>query len=243
MHTSTKLSSTDFAFRNTGQDGDVGLGGFLPDYEPTDRLAVVCGPVEDAVIHCAPALLAVTTGFYDVLRARHGADGFFNYPQHFAIIDVDEEGIRSRRGRVSLQQMSLGAPWGNLDVWPESQWIPSGGSATHMLEQVYRLHISRLFWPADLVPRPGDTAEQLPAHARRLLGARLRTVYLYGHAEPTVEVAYSKVVDDIVANSIRRLPDAAGDEAVADSGSSGYRREAVADFLERMASCFQSGAP
>jgi hypothetical protein len=70
--------------------------------------------LEEGVLQTGYALLALTTAFYDVLRARTAE--FFDYPHHFALLDVNDAGVRTRAGRLPLPQAALGSPWGALDV-------------------------------------------------------------------------------------------------------------------------------
>lgn len=73
MHTSARLSASDFTFWRQTANGDqqIDFATFSPDYHPQDRIGVISLTLEDGVLHTSYALLAFTTAFYDCLRARH----------------------------------------------------------------------------------------------------------------------------------------------------------------------------
>ena len=222
MHTSAVLAAADFRFR--GPDGaDLAFDDFFPGYHIQDRLAVVvCRRAERAVARAGPALLATTTAFYDVLRSRGQA--FFDYPLHFAFLALGSQG-----------EDVHGAPWSNLDVWPETQWVPAPATATGMLREVYRHQIHRLLWPADLKWSRGDDG-CLPDHARRLLGSRLKSVHTYGSDDRTIELTISDRAAGLVEKSLRQVPGLQGDSDL--PRSAGYCRLETDQFLADMAGCF-----
>ena len=244
MHTSKLLTAQDFQHWKLDSNRRVraDFGAFCPDYHELDRLGVVCPRIEDGVLHTGYALLGLTTSFYDVLRGR-GSD-FFDYPRHFAFIDVNAEGVHTRGGRQPMEHGVMGAPWSNLDVWPESQWIPASGTATGMLEKVFSFQINRLFWPEGFAPEADEIP--LPTRVRRLLLARLKTVYYYNPTAPNVEIHVVQKVEDIVQGSIAQLPQTGGatlERAPSSTDEFPYveahRQLGVDEFLGDVASCFE----
>jgi hypothetical protein len=186
----------------------------------------------DGIRNTGHAVLALTTAFYDVMRSW--GDDFFDYPQHLALLGADEkgfktraghrsldndffdnaqhsallgadeEGMKTRAGRLALDDEIVGAAWGGLDVWPDSNWIPAPDTASGMLRKVFDLQINRLFWPENLKSGPDETA--FPSYVRKLLTARLKTVYYYATTTPNLEVHVTQTVEDIVQKCIARLP-------------------------------------
>ena len=249
MHTSRELSATDFQYwyRQESAHRQAEFAAFCPDYQISDRVGIVSPYLEDGILHTGYALLALTTAFYDCLRAR--TDTFFDYPHHFAFLDVTSAGVALHDQRLPMPLQALGSPWGGLDVWPESNWILTAGDATGMLKKVFDWQISRLFWPHGFVP--GRTAEPLPVHVWRLLRIRLQTVYYYNSPRPTHEVRATQTVETIVQRSIARLPaeshatvsvrqlaDTTGNPADAYPYTERYQRVSVDAFLTDMAFCF-----
>ena len=186
MHTSTLLISQNFEYWQSGENGltCVDFETFCPDYHELDRTGVISPHLEDGILHTGYALLALTTAFYDIWRAR--TDDFFIYPQHFAILDITREGVNTGCGRLPLEKSTLGGPWGNLDVWPNSKWIPAHGSVSGMLKKAFDLQINRLFWPEDF--RPNRKEKSLPAYAVQMLRTHLKAVYYYSTSGPNIEI-------------------------------------------------------
>ena len=227
MHTSTVLTSGDFTFR--APDGtERTFEDFFPDYHIQDRTAVVCCQPDRAVALAGPALLAAATAFYDVLRDR--GQPFFDYPLNFAFLGEDPQ----RTGPSGGEEVH-GAPWSNLDVWPETQWVSAPSTAAGMLGEAYRYQINRLLWPADLTGG-GECEGQLPEHARRLLSSRLKSVYTYGGEDSDIELTISERAAQIVTKSLDHLP---GRQEDADLPRTvGYQRVETDRFLAAMAGCF-----
>jgi len=210
---------------------------------------VVSPYLEEGIRHVGSALLALTTAFYGVLRTRT-AD-FFDYPHHFAFLDANQTGVRTRLGRLALEHAAMGAPWGGLDVWPDSNWIVSPGSASGMLKKVFDWQISRLFWPENFVVEPDEP--RYPAYVRRLLSTRLKTVYYYNTTAPTLAIHATPQVEALVCKSLQRLPEALSTQypmhpspESAPATTDGfpyvapYRQVGVVAFLEAMARCFET---
>ena len=245
MHTSRELSATDFQYWSIEEPihRQVGLTTFCPDYQGSDRIGVVSPYLEDGILHTGYALLALTTAFYDRWRAQ--TDTFFDYPHHFAFLDVTTAGVATHDQRLPLPLEALGSPWGGLDVWPDSNWILTSGDPMGMVKKVFDWQISRLFWPYGFVPV--RTADPLPVHVWRLLRTRLQTVYYYNTPRPTHELRTTPTVETIVQRSIARLPPESGTAVSARQRSNSadvypyterYQRVSVDAFLTDMAFCF-----
>jgi hypothetical protein len=251
MHTSKILRATDFQYWSLEGNAPTraDFPTFCPDYQALDRIGVVAPYLEDGIRHAGYALLALTTAFYDVLRA-HTAD-FFDYPHHFAFLDANATGVRTRIGRLALEHAAMGAPWGGLDVWPDSNWIVAPGSASGMLKKVFDWQISRLFWPADFSVGPDEP--RYPAYVRRLLSTRLKTVYYYNTTAPTLAMHATPQVEALVCQSLQRLPEAVSTRSPVHLSPESaplttdgfpyvarYRQVSVAAFLEAMTGCFET---
>jgi hypothetical protein len=250
MHTSKILRPTDFTYCSmAGQKScTADLQTFCPGYHILDRVGVVSPCLEDGIRHTGYALLALTTAFYDVLRAS--TRDFYDYPQHFAFLDASPTGVQTHAGRLRLDHAAMGAPWGGLDVWPDSNWVTAPGTASGMLKKVFDWQISRLFWPEPLHVAADEP--RFPLHVRRLLATRLKTVYYYNTTAPTIAIGVTAAVEELVHKSLQRLPalvsptyatrPALSCDGAATGGLpyvEGYRHVSVATFLETMADCFE----
>ena len=212
MHTSTRLCATDFQFWRHSPTGSqpADFATFCPDYHELDRIGVVSPTVEAGVHHTSHALLALTTAFYDSLRAR-GPD-FFDYPQHFAFVGATDGHLCTGNGPLPLDTPNLWDAWSWLDVWPANKWVPTPFTATAMLQRVFDYQINRLFWPRGLQPGPAEPA--LPPYVWQMLRTRLKAVYNYGAEQQvysalqnmTIEIHLSAAAGALVQESISRLP-------------------------------------
>jgi hypothetical protein len=212
---------------------------FCPSYDARDRVGVVSPRFEDGILRAGCAVLALTTAFYDVLRSR--SQTFFDYPQHFAFIGTRDDMVVTGSTPVAWDDAPLGAAWGNLDVWPDSQWIRSPMTATGMLQKVFDTQISILFWPEDLTPESGEPV--LPGYARRMLEARLHHVYYYRAAECNWTIEGRQPVIDMVGGSMRHLPQTVSRtvEGVDDDvRRESFREVPVSEWLHSMTACFES---
>lgn len=240
MHTSKLLKSSDFQYWQLTENNRISVDfeKFCPDYHELDRVGVISPCIEDGILYTGEALLALTTAFYDVLRARE--IDFFDYPQHFAFIGTNGDTVQARGERLAMDR--IGAGWGNLDVWPDSKWIPTPGSAVGMMKKVHDFQINRLFLPHGFKPRSDESA--LPAYARKMLGTRLKAVYYYKTPIPNVEIHASQQVADLVQKSLAEFPSTKGEvdhPAQSECPAVGsYQRVGVDDFLEDMVDCFSS---
>jgi hypothetical protein len=235
MHTSKVLQSSDFQYTRKATDGggDAGTDCLYTGYQVSDRIGVVTPRVEDGLLSTSYALLGLTTSFYDRLRAS--STDFFDYPQHFALLGT------------SPGDVSLDATWGNLDVWPDSQWLFAQATATAMIKKVFDLQINRLFWPETLGPLSSE--ERLPQYVRRILGTRLKSVWYYNATEPDLEIQVSQPVENLVQASLAKLPSTVtftAQHELACSGDGGsryrecHRHVAVQDFLASLGPCFEA---
>ena len=252
MHTSSVISATDFQYWQCGANGParVPFAAFCPDYDASDRTGFVSPCLEDGILHASHAILALTTAFYDAWRDR--ADDFFIYPQHFAVLDISSEGVNSGSGRLRLDRDRLGWPWGNLDVWPDSQWVSSDGRVSGALKEAFDLHINRLFWPESFVP--GACENRLPEYAFKIMRTRLKEVFYYRSEAPNIEIRASSNANEVAAQSVWRLSQLEGLSAdhlqiAVEEEESGtghcfverYRRVDPVQFLEAMGACFENG--
>ena len=251
MHTSTLLISQDFEYWQSGENGltRVDFETFCPDYHELDRTGVISPHLENGILHAGYALLALTTAFYDIWRVR--TDDFFIYPQHFAILDITRAGVNTGCGRLPLEKSTLGGPWGNLDVWPDSKWIPAHGSVSSMLKKAFDLQINRLFWPEAF--RPNREEKSLPAYAVKMLRTHLKAVYYYNTSEPNIEIRTAQNVQDLLQTSLNRLSDIDGlsiqhflQRHVLENPQTDhryveqYRKVDLDHFLNDMADCFEN---
>lgn len=238
MHTSKLLRATDFQYwrLTEGERTSIDFEEFWSDYHELDRVGVISPCLEDGILYAGDALLALTTAFYDVLRARE--TDFFDYPQHFAFIGASEGVVHTRGERLPMDRIGTG--WGNLDVWPDSKWIPTQGSVAGMLKKIHDFQINRLFLPHGF--KPGSEELLLPAYARKMLATRLKAVYYYNTPVPNVEIRGSQQVADLVRRSVAEFPASESEvehPAQTDFPSTGrYQQVSVDNFLEDMVGCF-----
>jgi hypothetical protein len=251
MHTTTVLCSRDFQYWQIASKDQQILGDFAacwPHYHHQDRIGVVAPCLATGICQTGYALLALTTAFYDVLRQR--SPTFYDYPHHFAFLDVNDDGVSTAGRRVQLDLAAVGSPWGALDVWPESNWIVASGTVDGMLKKVFDWQINHLFWPEAFMP--GPRAAAFPDYVRKLLAARLKTVYYYNTTCPTLELRVSPPVEAMRQRSIGRLPQVPDTIAVASWEATPspdprfpyrgrYRQVRVQDFLTAMQPCFADG--
>ena len=227
MHTSSILTASDFTYRSItrNQSEACDFSAFCPDYHEQDRVGVVTLHPEDGIRHCGIAMLAITTSFYDTLRSRY--DEFFDYPQHFAIIDAGP----------APQWEPIGSAWGWIDVWPNTNWIASDGNAFDMLHQVFRYQINCLFWPENLPPN--GSGNYLPGYARQLMSRRLKSVLYYHTENPTLEIQGTASALDIVSGSLERLGPTIGSDRPPHCIQR-FRSLTPSEFLDDMTGCFDS---
>lgn len=239
MHTSKLLRASDFQYWRLAKGGrtSVDFEEFCPDYHELDRVGVISPCLEDGILYTADALLALTTTFYDVLRARE--TDFFDYPQHFAFIGTSEGSVHTHSEKLPMDRIGTG--WGNLDVWPNSKWIPTPGSVTGMLKKVFDFQINRLFLPYSF--KPGSDESRLPTYARKMLGTRLKAVYYYNTPIPNLEICASQQVADLIQRSIAEFPNLESEiehSALSDFPFiERYQQVSVDEFLKGMAGCFE----
>lgn len=126
MHTSKVLRSHQF--RVSGADGTtVNLAAGLTE---RDRLGIVSPRYEDGILGASAATLLFVTAFYDLMRAQEAGSGqpFFAYPDYFAFLLRDGDGVRGMSGPAPLTD-GVSAAYGKLDVWPEDKWVVAHDAA------------------------------------------------------------------------------------------------------------------
>lgn len=244
MHTSNRLCQDDFNYQSAGPTGTEKkyFVDLFPDYHPQDRIGIISPYLEDGILNIPGILLGLTTAFYDYLRT--GSNDFFNYPQHFAFIGGQNQEVNTGLGPMFLEKDQIGAAWGWLDVWPETNWIIHPAKSKGMLDQLYRYQINRVFWPATL--KPETVQSKLPPLVNRFLRNRLKSVWYYNTDEVNVEVILSETASHIVQESIDRLP-----QSLLHEKTGSYRKQPALvknqfqvitpdDFLDAMCPCFNS---
>lgn len=237
MHTSTVLQSSDFRYRRREQAENIPVefASLFPDYHELDRVGVVTLSLEDGILEVGGTLLALTTAFYDVQRAK--GELFFNYPQHFALFGESEGKIQTRSGAIPFSAEVIGSPWGNLDVWPESNWHGAPATAEGMLRKVFDLQINRLFWPEGFLPQ--EPAARLAEYVQSLLRSRLKAIYYFHAAVPTMEVEGAPKAARIVQKSLRALSIEADAATETLPRVERFRQVLPAEFLATMDNCFE----
>jgi hypothetical protein len=239
MHTSTRLSAADFQFWRHDPTGvhQTDFLTFFPAYQELDRIGVVSPNLEEGVYHTGYALLALTTAFYDSLRA--GSNDFFDYPQHFAFVGAQGSNLCTGSGLLPLDTPNLWQAWSWLDVWPDNKWVTAPASAAAMLQRVFDYQINRLFWPRSVTPTADDPT--LPPYLWKMLRTRLKSVYYYGALAPDpsaqrgdwIEVRAAPGAATIVQESLNLLPEIL-QPAQPLLTSQIYERVRVEDFLAEM---------
>jgi hypothetical protein len=229
VHTSAEIDLTDFVFRSPMQHSDKGFSALCADYHNRDRSAVISTYWEEGILGAGRSLLAMTASFYQSLRADDTP--FFDYPQHFVLLGTQEGNICVRQHR-SLSKAEATTPWSALDVWPESQWRFCVPEPSVLLYEIFALQINRLFWPEGLIASAGQST--LPSHVRKLLRARLQSVYYYGAAEPDLEISTAHAADDFWRKSVAHLGVISSDIEPRDR----LRCVTPEEFLGDFAACF-----
>lgn len=236
MHTSAVLTAEDFtcALRLGEQEEwtPTPLSTLFPEYHPLDRIGVVSPRLEEGIAFVGVTVLALTTAFYDLQRQH--AMSFFDYPHHFALLGDENTALSHSAGLTDDLATRLEATWGNLDVWPDTNWQFAPPTATAMLRLAFSLQINRLFWPERL--EPAGNGGRLPAYARQLLCTRLKSVHLYGSEKANVGIQGSTLVGSLLENSLSCLPVPSPDQF--SQGRNLLRRITPEEFLDRMAECF-----
>jgi hypothetical protein len=240
MHTSTRLISSNFEFwhHTSGGAHQVDFATFCPGHHELDRVGVVSLSLEDGVLQTSYALLALTTAFYDQLRARYGDDEFFDYPQYFAFVGAEGAVVHVGSDLLPLDTPELWDAWSWLDVWPGAKWVTAPTTASGMLQRLFDYQINRIFWPRALKPGPHEA--QLPSYIWKMLKTSLKAVYFYGENESgqvskRVEIRAASTIEEVVQESIARLPTTVqGTHTQAPLPTQFYEPVSVIDFLAAM---------
>lgn len=239
MHTSTELHADDFqyALLQAGAEAALTFDAMFPDYHRQDRVAVVGATMEGAVRAARGTLLALTTGFYDALRARGGE--FFDYPQHFCILAGDERGIRTEAGFKPMDLATIGKPWTMLDVWPDSKWHTALPSVTGLMRAVFAMQIDRLFWPESIRSSlPAGEGARLPEYIRKTLATHLKQVWYYDTSSPTHRVTYGDAAQAMIDQSEGPLLKLLNDSPPVQHRAERFRLVSVDTFLSEHAAMF-----
>ncbi|MEM7536623.1 MAG: hypothetical protein AAF639_30855 [Chloroflexota bacterium] len=217
MHTTTRIYNTDFHFGYRTQSGveSTTFAALCPDYHPLDRVAVVSPSLADGPLAASYALLALTTAFYDTLRARR--DDFFDYPQHFAFFDATQ-----LPNCITDPQHPQRGAWSWLDVWPDNKWAITPSCAFQsdteladaMLKLVFDYQINRIFWPILLKPASAQGSNLFPHYGWKMLRSHVKSIYYYGdvvqdtHDDeyPQIEVSGTVATQTLINEVLDRLP-------------------------------------
>lgn len=232
MHTTNHLTANDFSFTAIeAPDRALRIEDVLHDWQGTDRLAVVSPRPMDGIQGAGMVVLAVTTFFYEAQRIAN--ERFFVYPLHFALLGLDD----GETEPTAAQRAQVAEAWGNLDVWPDSNWRWAPRRVGAMIELAARHRVHHLLWPASFAGPPDEAAandnRDIGAPFRRLR-ASLRTVLLYDTPSPTHLVRGSPAAAQIVHKSINAA--AAGAQADSSTPSEqAVERVSAKAFLDALA--------
>jgi hypothetical protein len=238
MHSAPRLFGQEFPVVNLGAAGASSrassLADAFPDYHAQDRTAVVAPDWEAGFVQNAAAVTALTALFYDAQRSSGRL--FYTYPSHYLLLSRDDRGICTSGAAKPASLAAAGRPWGNLDVWPETQWSEGPGDTISLLRAIFALHAHRVFWPEDhAVTLVGA---RLPHYVRLILASRLKAVYFYNTAAPSLEISLSAGARELLAATPRVfspqfLAPERGRYRVVDSET----------FLRPFESCFEAAPP
>ncbi|MDN3519870.1 hypothetical protein QWY84_19885 [Aquisalimonas lutea] len=243
MHSRNYLRDSGFTVHPTSDRTAPGSERLQQHWRSEDRTAVVARTAEEGVRGCGAATLLLAHWFYRRKEAR--APGFFDYPQHYAI--VGESGARTRHLGPD-EQRTWGAAWCRLDVWPSTHHVVAEPTPEALLLATLAVEPQWLFWPASLAtPGPLHVAGGGDDRAvRLLLRARLRGVILYSTKEDGSgqqwSIELSGGARKLFDESMEALPSAERGQELAD-GRGWYRTVGVGPFLAVLASESGPGAP
>ncbi len=212
MHSSKILRTEQFQFLKGGEvtpSNDV--YSFCPEFHEDLRLGVVSPCMEDGILGAGLGVMSFVTAFYDIQRSK--SEDFFIYPKYFCFLGGSENGIHSRYADETIPLPEAGGPWGNLDVWPESQWMATDGTVTGAIEKTCECEIDYLFWPESFRPRSDD--DQPGDELRERTAETIHAIFLFGCEEPEFEVRANHTPEELLERSIEHLP--AVDESVRQS--------------------------
>lgn len=231
MHTSVNLHSEHFHFRRITADGGdhISFDDFMPGYHQNDRVAVVSPHVEDGVLFTGAAVLAIATRFYDICRAERS--DFFIYPQTFCILDENDQGIMTQRGRLPMTREVMW-PWLNLDVWPDCKWLTSDCANTTILRTIFDYQINRVFWPEELTIGFEESATF--EHLDDLLKSQIKSIHLYNCASPSLMLHTDSVADEYLDQCMKNIAASTepGSDTVSRPDETGFYPVDVASFIE-----------
>ncbi len=178
MHTTETLLPQHFRCSTPGappgRPGD--LEPLFPGFHDRDRVGVVSPRPLDGIAGAGCAVLAAVTAFYESRRGELSSSPV--YPEFFAFHEAGAPGADA---------------WGELDVWPASQWIATDGTPDALVAAARSRGVTRLLWPAGLA---------LPTGAR----ASFRSVVLYGAGAMGVELHAEAPVEELIQVGLTRVP-------------------------------------
>ena len=136
---------------------------------------------------------------------------FFDYPQHFAFIGASEGVVHTHRTE-KLPMDRIGTGWGNLDVWPDSKWIPTPSKRrSGILEKGFRFSDQSTVLAARFQAGLRKNSSSPPMRVRcSALGLKLFTTTI--RRIPNVEIRGSQQVADLVQRSTTPNSLSAGSE-------------------------------
>jgi len=202
VHTSEWLRPAHFAFARPGDAAPHpgGLGFLLPAFDPAEVVGIVSPHPVDGILGAGCAVLACVTAFYEARRER--GETASAYPPHVVLLGR----AAPRAGTWRAPREKLVEAWGELDVWPASQWVDAGESAAELLGAARARGVTRLFWPDWLAGPAGDGG--------------LRSLVRYDAGAPSVESRADPSVADMIRKSLVRT---AGAEALPVPRAEAYR--------------------
>jgi hypothetical protein len=178
MHTTEILIPEHFRCARTGQaparPGD--LEDLFPEFTDHDRVGIASPRPLDGIQDAGYAVLACVTAFYEMRRGGLATSPV--YPDYYVFYASGQQGPDA---------------WGELDVWPPSQWVRTDGTAEHLLNAAVERGVTRLLWPAGLsLPQGAATHE-------------LRSVLLYGGDVAGIELHAAQPVEEVIRQGVARL--------------------------------------
>ena len=197
MHTTESLVTGHFAYVRPGHGG-AGFSDFFPGFAGDEKLGVVSPRPLDGVLGAGYALLACVTDFYE--RRREGLAANPVYPDYFCFLGPEQPGPDGPADSSGVKREARVGQWGNLDIWPATQWVQTDGSANAFGQAALDRGVTHLFWPGTLSPG------HLPDATRLAALRQLRSVLVYGSDTPNAEIQVDEEAEDMIRRSVLRMP-------------------------------------